>query len=94
MLLTSEGHVKLCDFGLAKIIADRTWTLCGTAEYLAPEMILNAGHGMSVDWWALGVLTYEMLAGYPPFYADTPFGTYTKITEAKVTFAGESRANH
>ena len=88
VLLTTEGHVKICDFGLAKLIADRTWTLCGTAEYLAPEIIENAGHGLSVDWWAMGVLTYEMLAGFPPFYADTPFETYTKICKGKVEFGG------
>jgi protein kinase X len=60
VLLDEDGHIKICDFGLAKLIQDRTWTLCGTAEYLAPEMIENKGHGLSVDWWSLGVLVYEV----------------------------------
>ena len=50
--------------------------MCGTSEYLAPEIIQSKGHNKFVDWWALGVLIFEMLAGYPPFYDDNPLGIY------------------
>lgn len=79
LLIDCEGHIKMTDFGFAKVVEDRTWTLCGTAEYLAPEIIQSKGHGKAVDWWALGILLFEMLAGYPPFFDDNPFGTYQKV---------------
>lgn len=86
LLITSTGHLKITDFGFAKIVEDRTWTLCGTPEYLAPEIIQSKGHGKSVDWWALGILIYEMLAGYPPFFDENPFGIYQKILFGKIDF--------
>ncbi|CEO94837.1 unnamed protein product (mitochondrion) [Plasmodiophora brassicae] len=86
ILIDKEGHVKITDFGFAKFVEDRTWTLCGTPEYLAPEIIQSKGHGKAVDWWALGVLIFEMCAGYPPFYDENPFGIYQKILDGTIDF--------
>jgi len=71
ILLAEDGYLKLTDFGFAKYVEGRTYTLCGTPEYLAPEILLNKGHGKPVDWWCLGILLYEMLAGTPNFIACT-----------------------
>ncbi|XP_066959087.1 cAMP-dependent protein kinase catalytic subunit PRKX-like [Macrobrachium rosenbergii] len=84
LLLDKDGHLKITDFGFAKKLTDRTWTLCGTPEYLAPEIIQSKGHNKAVDWWALGILIYEMLAGHPPFFDDNPFGIYEKILGGRV----------
>jgi protein kinase A len=60
--------------------------LCGTPEYIAPEVLLNKGHGKGVDWWTLGILIYEMLTGEPPFVDDDPMGIYQKILGNKLSF--------
>jgi len=87
MLLTADGYVKLADFGFAKVVTSRTYTLCGTPEYIAPEVLLNKGHGKAVDWWTLGILLYEMMAGFPPFVDEDPIGIYQKILNGKFSFS-------
>ncbi|KAG7085720.1 hypothetical protein E1B28_003264 [Marasmius oreades] len=85
LLLDSRGYLRLTDFGFAKIVDDRTWTLCGTPEYLAPEIIQSDGHGKAADWWACGVLCYEMLVGHPPFYDENSvYGIYENILSGNI----------
>jgi len=86
ILLRDDGYLKLTDFGFAKYVEGRTYTLCGTPEYLAPEILLNKGHGKPVDWWCLGILLYEMLAGIDPFNDEDPMAIYQKILKGKVKF--------
>lgn len=88
LLIGADGHLKITDFGFAKKIppGSRTSTQCGTPEYLAPEVIMCMGHNHGVDWWSLGVLLFEMLAGYPPFYDTNTQETYRKITMGRYEF--------
>jgi serine/threonine protein kinase len=87
ILLDADGHIKLVDFGFAKQVDNReTYTLCGTPEYLAPEVIHNSGHGLAVDWWALGILIYEFLVGQPPFWDQNPMRIYEQIVEGRLRF--------
>ncbi|XP_071438944.1 cGMP-dependent protein kinase, isozyme 2 forms cD5/T2 isoform X2 [Hetaerina americana] len=81
LLLDSNGYVKLVDFGFAKKLQHgrKTWTFCGTPEYVAPEVILNRGHDISADYWSLGVLMFELLTGTPPFTGSDPMKTYNII---------------
>ena len=68
--MDEDGYLLLTDFGLAKILREdeKAHSFCGTPEYLAPEILQEVGHTYPVDWWALGILTYEMIVGFPPFY--------------------------
>jgi len=81
LLLDSQGYVKMVDFGFSKVIpqGNKTWTFCGTPEYVAPEIILNRGHDRAVDFWSLGVLMCELLMGTPPFTASDPMKIYNII---------------
>ncbi|QKX63546.1 uncharacterized protein TRUGW13939_10717 [Talaromyces rugulosus] len=87
ILLGADGHIKLVDFGFAKQVGNReTYTLCGTPDYLAPEVIHNCGHGLAVDWWALGILIYEFLVGQPPFWDQNVMRLYEQIVEGRLRF--------
>ena len=83
MLVDKEGYVKVIDFGFAKICENKAYTLCGTPEYMAPEIILGRGYDISIDWWALGVLIYECLAGQSPFAARDQNTICKKIVQRK-----------
>ena len=86
ILFSLDGFIKITDFGFAKRFVGRTYTLCGTPEYLAPEVLLSRGYNKSVDWWSLGVLIYEMAAGFPPFFADQPLKIYEKIIAGRIRY--------
>ncbi|CAG8656196.1 12636_t:CDS:2, partial [Dentiscutata heterogama] len=86
LLLDRNGHIKITDFGFAKYVPDITWTLCGTPDYLAPEIIQSKGYGKAVDWYSLGVLIFEMLAGYPPFYDEDHMRLYEKILAGRIKY--------
>ncbi|XP_011312431.1 protein kinase C isoform X2 [Fopius arisanus] len=89
ILLDREGHCKLADFGMCKegiVEGQTTTTFCGTPDYIAPEILQELDYGASVDWWALGVLMYEMMAGQPPFEADNEDDLFESILHDDVLY--------
>ena len=86
LLIDHKGYLKLIDFSLAKVCEGKTYTVCGIPEYLAPEIILNIGHGKEVDWWAFGCLLYEFLVGLTPFYENDPILIFKRILKGDVKF--------
>jgi serine/threonine protein kinase/CRP-like cAMP-binding protein len=88
LLLNEKGQVKLTDMGLAKVVVGKTYTTCGTPDYFAPELIASKGHTHAVDWWTLGILTFELMVGHPPFESATPMQIYQKVTKGinKISF--------
>ncbi|CAH8663607.1 unnamed protein product [Schistosoma curassoni] len=91
LLLDYSGHLKMTDFGFAKHVKDRTYSLCGTPEYLAPEILQGKGHNHAADWWTTGIIIYEMLVGRPPFYDenDNRLYIYQKIVSGDFDFPDE-----
>lgn len=86
ILLDADGHVMLTDFGLAKQFEEstRSNSMCGTLEYMAPEIILGKGHDKAADWWSVGVLLFEMLTGKPPFCGGSRDKIQHKIVKDKM----------
>lgn len=91
ILINSNGHIVLTDFGLSKSFSldelasqPTSATFCGTAEYLAPEMLLSEPHSFTVDYWSLGTILYEMLVGCTPFYAQTTSLMYHRVLEEEL----------
>jgi serine/threonine protein kinase len=87
IMLDADGHIKVADFGLCKegiMEGNTTKTFCGTPDYIAPEIINGRPYGVSVDWWALGVLMYEMMCGRPPFDGDTDDELFDNILKKSI----------
>jgi serine/threonine protein kinase len=79
ILLMESGYPKLVDFGLAKCVIGKTYTTCGSPDYMAPEILVGTGHTRAVDWWSVGVLTFELLVGHSPFSSSNPMDSYSKV---------------
>lgn len=90
-LISSTGYVKLTDLGISKVCVGKTYTVCGTTDYFAPETLRQTGHNRAVDWWALGVMIYIMMAGRSPFDAPDAMKIYRKIMKGftKVSFPAD-----
>jgi len=86
LVLDTDGYLRITDFGFAKEVKDKTYTICGTPDYVAPEILQGLGHDKAVDWWTLGVLTYEIMNGLPPFYDKEQIHTYDKILNGSVSY--------
>ena len=84
IMLDSRGFIKVIDFGLGKVLEDdRTYTFCGTPQYMAPESCQGKGYGFAVDWWSFGIIIYEMIVGTTPFDDDDPMTVFKRILSTK-----------
>ncbi|XP_014345547.2 cGMP-dependent protein kinase 2-like [Latimeria chalumnae] len=88
LMLDRHGYIKLVDFGFAKqlVKGEKTYSFCGTPEYLAPELLRNEGHDCAADYWSLGILVYELLVGSPPFSSSDPQRLYSRILDGVIKY--------
>lgn len=86
VLMDANGHVKLADFNLAKKTEERSTTICGTPEYISPEILKGSPHGREVDFWGFGCILYEMIEGKSPFYSSNYNNLFSKIVNGKFAF--------
>nr|XP_043611324.1 serine/threonine-protein kinase Aurora-3-like [Erigeron canadensis]XP_043611325.1 serine/threonine-protein kinase Aurora-3-like [Erigeron canadensis] len=93
LLLDHEGRLKIADFGWSVQSKNKRHTMCGTLDYLAPEMVENKAHDYAVDNWTLGVLCYEFLYGVPPFETDSQADTLRRIMKVDLTFPSTPRVS-
>lgn len=87
MLIDNYGYIRLTDFGLSKKTDNKlAYSVCGTPEYLAPEIVMKQGHGKAVDWWSLGSIIYEMFSGLPPYYSEDRAKLFENIKNNEVEY--------
>ena len=93
LVLIKSYIIKVIDWGCSSYFAPDTYmnSLVGTPYYIAPEVILNQGHGKAVDWWTLGILTYEILVGIPPFFDKNKHAMYKSIKSSNVMYPDAER---
>jgi len=87
VLLDEYGYVKLCDFGFSKYVEDKTFSVCGTPYYVSPEILLEKGHTLTTDYWSLGILTFELLTGKPPFFKKNRNELFSDIINNEIKFS-------
>ncbi|KAJ1560231.1 hypothetical protein HK405_007812, partial [Cladochytrium tenue] len=86
ILLDTTGHIKLADFGFAKVVRGTTHSFCGTPDYIAPEIVAGRPYTLAVDWWSLGVLAFELTSGKTPFAADSSEAIYANIAAGRIAW--------
>ena len=96
VLIDAQGYCVIVDLGFSKIVMDKTYTLCGTPEYLAPDVIVAKGYDKAVDYWSFGVLVYETLVGSSPFYTPgiDQATLFRRIVTVKYDFPADDRINY
>lgn len=95
VMVDEEGYLKLIDFGTAKIVYGRTYTIVGTPQYMAPEVIIGKGYGAASDYWSLGIMLYEFIYGAVPFGEEDedPYVVYEQVLEHRIKFPNMQEYN-